>query len=671
MNTASLRSLRPLIEQFGIQRTYRAANGERVTSSLDAVTAVLEALGADTGRTSPQEIGWSRMIEPVIVAWEGRLHDFMLRLSANAARRKIEYDVTLEDGSIVGGNISAAARSIVKEEAIGRSKRVELSVTMRASLPVGYHELRVRTLDGEASALILSAPARCHTGEQPRAWGVFAPLYALGSKQKPIGDFGDLRSLMQWVAELDGDMVATLPVSAAFLRETFDPSPYSPASRLFWNELYLEVEGLRAQYSTDLIDYRTAAEAKRVAVEAKAKAFFETNNTTEAPEFREFKELYPNAREYARFRAAGEHFGTGWSNWPSPARNGRLGPADFAEGTLRYHWYAQFQAHQQLARLSGDARSSGVRLYLDMPLGVHPESFDVWCNRTLFVTGASAGAPPDPLFTRGQSWGFPPMHPVRMREDGYAYWRQVLQTQLRYAGMLRLDHVMALHRLYFVPQGCEATDGVYVRYPADELYAVLAIESVRHEAMIVGEDLGTVPAEVRKAMARRGVKRMFVVQFEAVDDVRNPIGSPPRSAVASLNTHDMPPFRAFWEGLDGALRKELGLIDDAGVAEVQETRQRMARSLSSALGAKSTLDAGAARTAFLRWLAASDADAVLVNLEDLWLETESQNVPGTSQERPNWRRRLKHSIDEIRIHSEVRALLQMVDAARHNTSERS
>ena len=283
----------------------------------------------------------------------------------------------------------------------------------------------------------------------------------------------------------------------------------------------------------------------------------------------------------------------------------------------------------------------------------------------MFVTGAAAGAPPDPFFNKGQNWGFPPMHPERMREQGYAYWRAVLQTQLRYAGVLRLDHVMGLHRLYFIPSGVAATDGVYVRYHEAELYAVLALESQRHRATIVGEDLGTVPAEVRRAMAAHGVRRMFVVQFEAADHAQRPLGAVAAHAVASLNTHDMPPFRAYWETRDADLRKELGLIDDADVEAARAARRRTAAALSRMLCAHHDLDARAARNALLEYLARSQADIVLVNLEDLWLETEAQNVPGTSTERPNWRRRLRLTLEEMRNDPEVNAVLTAIERARH------
>ena len=646
MNRSEHAALRAVLKQHGIQQTYRAAGGETVHAALEGMIATLAALGVDTSGSildiarREEQRAAGRIVEPVIVAWNGRIRDVIEQLPESATHAELR----LENGDVAPFD-----------------PRVH-----QQPLPFGYHQLRIATREHAADALVIAAPRRCYDRDAARGWGVFAPLYALrGHRDQPIGDIADLTGLMHWIGELGGDVVGTLPISAAFLRTPFEPSPYAPASRLAWNELYLHIEGARLPAPDDsgLVDYARTARFKRGLLEADAARFFEAEQHSD--EFDGFLKAYPYARDYAAFRAAGERFNSGWPVWPEPARNGDIAPPDYDESAFRYHLYAQFSAHRQLTALADETRRSGVKLYLDMPLGVHPDSYDTWRNRDLFVTGAAAGAPPDPFFNKGQNWGFPPMHPQHMREQGYAYWRAVLQTQLRYAGVLRLDHVMGLHRLYFVPQGFEATQGVYVRYPHEELYAVLALESQRHRATIVGEDLGTVPAEIRHAMDAHAVRRMFVVQFEATDDQTQPLAGVAAHSFASLNTHDMPPFRAYWEARDADLRKELGLIDDAGVAAARASRARTAAALSRMLHARGTLDTRAARDALLQFLARSTADIVLVNLEDLWLETEAQNVPGTTSERPNWRRRLKFTLAELRSQPEVNAVLSVIEHARH------
>lgn len=670
MKSAVQSSLDPLVRKFGIQSSYEAATGEKVEASDEAILAVLRALGADPDGDiegfvrQDREAEWSRMVDPVILAWDGQLNEFCVRATASAAKRAMRYGLRLETGEVIDGTIPPSLRRERGEARFGRTRKIDVAVRLQNRLPFGYHELLLHTADGDASAFVISAPRKCYAGDRPREWGVFAPLYALREDHaQSIGDFKDLESLMHWVGSMEGNLVGTLPISAAFLREPFDPSPYSPASRLFWNELFLAESRARYGSGNSLIDYSAVAREKRAVLEQRARDFFAHGGADERG-FHDFLSLYPHAVDYAQFRAAEERFERGWTAWPEPARDGCITQTDYDRRAAEYHLYAQFRAHVELSGLSSSSRECGVRLYLDLPLGVHPDSYDVWRNRDLFVTGASAGAPPDPFFTKGQNWGFPPLHPQHMREQRYSYWRAVLQTQLRYAGMLRLDHVMALHRLYFVPKDHDAREGAYVRYPAQELYAVLAVESARHNAVIIGEDLGTVPQEVRESMIEHGVKRMFVVQFEASDDREQPLGPVPKEAVASLNTHDMPPFKAYWEAGDADLRKELGLIDEKGMIEARRSRERLTTALSQQLGSAVRLEAEAARTALLRHLAESHADILLINLEDLWLEAEPQNVPGTSQERPNWRRRLKYSLPEIRQNETVRAQLSLIRAAR-------
>ena len=710
ISAAERSALRQLAELYGVKRSYKAMDDRRITASSEATLAVLAAIGADvnSGDTGAvlereEEELWQTALEPVVVAWNGVLRDVVIRLPASSARRSVSFDIVLEDGGTVSGTIPPAARKEIRDKKIGRSRFVESTFSIEETLPIGYHELTVRFDNGEASALIMAAPQRCFEGEAHRTWGVFAPLYALRTnRSKVIGDFSDLDQLLTWVTFNGGSVAATLPISASFLTAPFDPSPYSPASRLYWNELFVDIDRILAnsdciparnracaadwQHSVrraaegDYVDYREIAHLKRHVLEALADWFY-LQRREESEEFKKFLALYPDVQRYAHFRAAGERQAKGWPAWPPRMREGRLAAQDYDDDAVRYHTYAQFIAHQQLASLAERSRVEKASLYLDMPLGVHPDSFDVWSMPDLFVRGASAGAPPDAFFTKGQNWGFPPINPRAQRKQRYEYMRRVMRTQLRYAGMLRIDHVMSLYRLFFVPSGFEATDGVYVMYPEEEMYAVLTIESQRHRAAIVGEDLGTVPPEVRKSMKHHGVKRMYVVQFEASDN-KPPLGAVPREAVASLNTHDMPPFAAYWDAKDAELRYEMGLLTEDEVAASHEQRDKLARSIGALLreadfldGKKldrilnRKLDGRDALHGLLKWLAASDADVLLINLEDLWLEERPQNIPGTSQEKPNWRRRMIHTLDEIRASEGVKGVLRDISAARHDRKD--
>jgi 4-alpha-glucanotransferase len=268
------------------------------------------------------------------------------------------------------------------------------------------------------------------------------------------------------------------------------------------------------------------------------------------------------------------------------------------------------------------------------------------------------------VFTNGQNWGFPPLHPEAIRTQHYRYCIAYLQHQLRHTGLLRIDHVMGLHRLFWVPKGYEARHGVYVQYAAEELYAILSLESHRHQVRLVGENLGTVPAYVNTAMARHRLRQMYVLQYELTPTVPQALRAVPAQVVASLNTHDMSPFAAYWQGLDIADRQAQGLVNARQARQQQRQRQHLLQALQDFLQRHGwlpetpTSEVSAVLRACLGWLSASPAEVVLINLEDLWLETQPQNFPGTHEERPNWQAKARYSLDTLRTMPSIVALLQ-------------
>ncbi len=316
---------------------------------------------------------------------------------------------------------------------------------------------------------------------------------------------------------------------------------------------------------------------------------------------------------------------------------------------MKYHLWAQATADEQI----GAAGSGQAGLYLDLPVGSHPGGFDTWRWPELFAGGIAVGAPPDTLFAGGQNWDFRPLVPERSRAEGHAHFAACLRHHLRHASVLRIDHVMALHRLYWIPAGMPPTEGVYVRYPHEEFHATVCLEASRAGVPIVGEDLGTVPPEVREALAEHGMLRSFVGQFAVRLDEGAPFGEIPADAIASLNTHDTPTFAGFWHERDLDVFAEIGCLDADAIAAMRATRAAMRRELPALLAARGLLDRadgahlGDVLRAVHRALAESPARLLMVNLEDLWLEERPQNVPGTGFERPNWRRPLALSIDQI------------------------
>jgi 4-alpha-glucanotransferase len=619
---------------------------------------------------------WRRPVDAAMVAWDGHLDSIRLRAPAAELSGPYDASLVLEDG----GTAAWHPRRVVvgEREIVGGTDHVELVTRGSLRLPLGYHRLHVRVGSREGRALVISAPRRC---PRPlgRTWGVFLPLYALHTDRSwGVGDLSDLGDLMAWSGELGAGFVATLPLTAAFLRDPIvEPSPYAPASRLFWNEIYVDLAGAAEPQrspearalmaspdwgrevarlrTTPTIDYERVMALKRKVFDVAAGEAF-TPGGRPLGDLRAFVAQCPMVEDYARFRAAGERHGTWWGAWPSAERNGRLPAQGGNPSAFRAHLFAQWLAERQLSALADRSRSQSRRagLYVDLPLGVHPAGYDVWREREAFALDASVGAPPDPFFAGGQDWGFPPLHPDHIRTQGYRYVRDYLATACRHATAVRVDHVMGLHRQYWIPRGLSADQGVYVRYPVEELYAVLTLEAHRGGAAVVGEDLGTVPGEVRRAMGRHGVLRSHVVELELRPDPSAALPRPPRDSAASINTHDLPMSAAYWRGLDIHLWRSLGWLTKAEAGQARTDRRRIREALESYLRSNGWMEPGgrpSARNALrgvLRHLAAGPARMVVVNLEDLWGETRPQNVPGTGWELPNWRRRAQHPLESFR-----------------------
>jgi 4-alpha-glucanotransferase len=702
---AAVRQLHELARMHGVQTTYTSIEDRTVRASVDALLGVLGALRApvatlddvpDALRERRIEL-WRRPIEPVTTAWGGRLPPVRVRLPSKVAARRLRLHVAHEDGS--AAEVPFAVPTMREERVDGRSF-VEQVVHADVELPFGYHRLIVEAPGvPPAETLVISSPQRA-----PRApgttWGAFLPLYALRSDRSwGVGDLTDLANVVEWVASLGGSVVATLPLQAAFLSEPFEPSPYSPSSRLFWNELYLDVtavpelgdsagvrralSGARTRrevarlQSRPLVDYEAAAALKRGILEPIARSFFDRQAGPRWSAFRAFLRMNPAARDYARFMATCDRHGKPWTLWPAAERDGRL-PADVdGDPAYPYHLFVQWQMAEQMAGFGRRASEAGAGLYLDAPLGVHQAGYDVWRERDAFATRASAGAPPDPLFAGGQEWGFHPLHPEAIREQGYRYPIACLRHLLQHATVLRIDHQMGLHRLFWVPRGFGVRDGMYVRYRAEELYAILTLESHRTGTVVVGEDLGIVPNFVRQAMRRHGLYRSFVVQMEVKPDPGTAIARLPAQALASVNTHDMPPFAGFWRGDDIRLRQQQGWLDREEARLERERRARLRIALIDYLRAAGRLAAGASSPgegpvlrAVLEHLAGSDARMMVVNLEDLWSERRPQNVPGTTNEFPNWRRPARYRFEEFRHLPSVTRTLRRIDGERKRGEHR-
>jgi 4-alpha-glucanotransferase len=701
MSRTQINQIRRLARLYGVQTSYKDVYSQRQEAKIEALQAVLKALGAPIENFNNLQAAirekrlseWQQVAEPVITAWNGEPNFMELRLPAGIDG-SLSYRIELDNGEIIDRNYRLDQLTVMQTIELERQQFETKKLPLSDQLPWGYHRLILELAGKTYESLIISAPSKVYQESSDKMWGVFIPLYALHSSRSwGSGDFTDLGSLMNWVETKGGHVVGTLPLLASFLDgPSFEPSPYVPASRLFWNELFVDVtrnqelsrstsaqalintldfqQELTALRDLKLVDYRRQMALKRRILEELAKTFF-SEITQEHAAFQNFLKECKVAEDYAEYRAACEKKESTWMSWPSPQRDGRLKPDDYDEANKQYHLYAQWLAHEQLKYISDSGRKQGQEIYLDLPLGVHPDGYDVWRERESFALGISVGAPPDLLFTGGQSWGFPPLHPEKLRKQGYRYYIAGLRNHLKYASLLRVDHVMGLHRFYWVPQEMKATDGVYVSYRAEEFYAILSLESHRHKSSIVGENLGTVPSYINSAMTRHNLHQLYVIQYELVPDSKKALRKVSADTLSSVNTHDMPPFAAYWQGLDIDDRFDLGILDERGREEAHQERDQIRKAIVGFLQQRGFLKETSTDQevfrACLRFLSESSSRVVLVNLEDLWMETLPQNIPGTHRERPNWQRKAQFQFDEFSEIPEIKDLLREIDQIRHTS----
>jgi len=710
-----LAELHRLARLYDVQTSYSDLGGREIEAGTESLLAVLRGLGApverieDAGEALRQREheAWRWRLEPVIVAWEGAMPSLELRLPVDEAKGAIEVAIEFEGGGVQSRVIQAEAAEVSRHHRIGPAEFVALRLSLEAELPWGYHRLTLRASGHELTSMVISAPRRAYavpdqdsrpstgsgrtgTRAEGRRWGVFLPLYALYSRRSwGLGDFTDLGTLVEWAAGEKAHFVATLPLLASFLEVPFEPSPYVPVSRLFWNEIFIDpeaavtslegqvtqddvvpaatVEAARRLNAREPVPFREAMTLKRRVLEQLTRLYFQGPAANEAG--RSLRAMRPALQDYAAFRAAVERQSPSWRAWPERQRRGSLLPSDYDSETADYYAFAQATAGEQMAALARRTRERGLRLYVDLPVGVHPDGYDAWRHQDLFVEGMSVGAPPDLLAPEGQNWGFQPLKPESLRTSGYEYMRAYLRHHLSAAGILRIDHAIGLHRLFWIPEGASSRDGVFVRQRPEELYAILSLESHRHAAVLVGENLGLVPPEVNRGLEEHGVAGMYVQQFEFTGRARQPVQAPKRESIASFGTHDLPPFAAYWNDVDLEERQRMGLMDAETVERVALERERDREALASHLRERGLLDDGATTSevyrASTRLLAESEAAWAMVNLEDTWGETRSQNVPGTmAEQHPNWTQRARYAIEQFGSLGDITKTMELMRETR-------
>lgn len=467
-------------------------------------------------------------------------------------------------------------------------------------------------------------PVKTFWRDDVRKLGVFGPLYAVRSgRGGGVGDLEDLARLCEWAGGLGASLVSTLPLLAGRYASPTDGCPYAPVSRSVFSELFLDLssmmtDGERAETErlghASLIDYEASWTLKRRVLEREAAK-------ADSSAIEAFLGGDALIAQYVKWRAIES----------SDASAERL------------YGYAQMLLHQQLSSVRNRAEAAGCGLYLDLPVGVVGGGFDVHRQPDLYAKGVAVGAPPDAYFPEGQVWGFPPMIPERVRMSGHAELAEATRRHLRYASTLRLDHVMGLWRLYWIPEGHGADDGVYVRYDADGALDVLADLSHEHKATFIGENLGTVPPEVDAAMIGRKLMGMTAAQYDGGDQAMAPGAAKPE-LLAAANTHDMPTFAGYLAGRDIDLRRALRLLDKSSAKYDARLREAAVERLHETLGVS---DEDELFDALMDRLCDSPAPVVMIALEDLWGESEPQNIPGVSEGYPCWRRQMRVTLEEL------------------------
>jgi len=546
--------------------------------------------------------------------------------------------------------------------------------------------------------VVAASPGRCflpdalHAGA--RLWGPAVQLYALRSERNwGIGDFGDLLRLVeQWAARGAG-FVGLNPLHALFPHDPQRASPYSPSSRLALNVLYIDVEAieefgaseaarslarsapfrdrLAALRNAPLVDYAGVAGAKFEVLERLYAHFREhalRRRTQRARDFREFQARgAAQLRRHALYEALQEHFyaadsaAWGWPAWPAEYRDpNSAAVAGFCTERVErveYFEYLQWQAAQQLERAAARCESLGLALglYLDIAVSVDRGGAEAWANQDRYALGASIGAPPDAYNLNGQDWGLPPP----LRANRHELFARTLREAMRYAGVVRIDHVMGLARLYCVPRGATAREGAYVSYDLDRMLAALALESERNRCMVIGEDLGTLPDGLRPVLERARVLSYRVLYFEREGSGEfTPPAAYPQAALATVSTHDLPTLAGWWSGTDLTLREKLSLFPGDGQRRAQldernADRARLARALEIDVA---PANADALAFAAHRYLARSPALLLAVQLEDALGVADQANLPGTTLEHPNWRRKLPESLERMEHDARLGAL---------------
>jgi 4-alpha-glucanotransferase len=711
----------------GIGDAYHDFRGNLHYFSLQTKIDLLRAMGCETGdpfmlesQIRAIESHKSRALLPIVAIARGRALELEVSVTAREFGSSLVWSVILEDGSQHEGVISTTALAEVWRGEIDGAWMTRRRFELPIALPQGHHDLEAKLSGGVTHRCrLIVAPQRCFRPaalrEGRRLWGVAAQLYTVRSRRNwGMGDFEDLKTMIRWLAAKGAAFIALNPLHSLAPGEPQRASPYSASNRNFVNILYIAVEQAPEFHecvparnrvsaddfatrvaelrSFDLVDYRGVADLKLQVLRLLHRHFRTEHLMRDTPRARAFKQFLQDGgddlRQHALFDALDAHWlkvrgrGSGWQSWPAEFAQPEANPVkNFAQQhseEIEFFLYAQWLAHEQLLQAQALARSLGmpIGLYGDCAVGAHPSGSEVWTQQNIFRLGAEIGAPPDPLALKGQGWGIPPQDPAALEAERGSPFLRLLKNNMRYYGALRFDHVMALFRQWWVPGGQSPADGAYVHYPMHMLMSMLTLESDRHRCLVIGEDLGVVPDEIRSAMPEYGLLHYKVLLFEKQDGRFRRPAEFERRALATASTHDMPTLRSYWTGGDIELRGRLNLYPDQRTRDlIAGEREHDRQLLLNALREQDLLPQFPQQTSdgftpalaesIHVYLARSAADLAAMQIEDLLGMAEPVNVPGTHWEYPNWRRKLDADIEDVAARADIAHVLDRVNAERN------
>jgi len=726
-----------LAERAGIVADYHDIAGNLHLTSDDTRRAILTAMGFTVDSTASltqalrewDEAPWQRPCDPVQILRDGEagpsLSYYLALEDGKEGSVTLEWQVRDEANAVVQEGQVGPGLPVVEVRFLNGRRHVRVEISAPRGLSLGYYSLTVRAegLVGEVvgTMRVIVAPQQCYVPPlleaNQRLWGLALQLYSLSSDRNwGCGDFTDLGRIVDWAGKgLGAGVIGLNPLHALRNTAPYHISPYAPYSRLYLNELYIDLERLPEFYGSEeaqrqfrapefqaklqllrgtrLVDYDAIAIAKRTMLDLAYRKFLTEAYSGEEPNLQPKTErawllerfiqsegtpleLYATFQTLEEERRLIQFKSATWHDWPKQFQTPGQPVREYAKRhrkRIRFFQYIQWVASDQLneIRRTTEHLAMPIGLYHDVALGADRNGAEAWIYQSVLTLEADCGAPPDAFAPEGQNWGLPPINPHALRASGYELMIQLLRNNFRSGGAIRLDHVMAFCRLFWIPRGRPASEGTYVQYPFKDLLAIVALESVRSKTLVIGEDLGTVPDWVREQLAKARVLSYRVFYFErGADGAMKPPSEYPAQSLAVATTHDLPTLTGFWSGEDLRVRAGLSAFtDDAARRQTWEERQRDKAGILSALKRESLLPIGVTEDlttapamtddlcrAIHIYLARSPSYIVLANFEDVLGELSQTNLPGTVEGYPNWIRKYPIRVDEILCDERLRQL---------------